>query len=161
MRLLVVVVGRVRGPLLAAVEEYENRIPHYYPFEVVEVREEPARRGTPPERVMKEEGTRLLERVPAGYEIIALDREGKGWSSEILSGHLAEQGVRGSPGTAFLIGGALGLSASVLDRASRRLSLSDFTLPHELARLVLAEQLYRAGTIARGEPYHRGRGGRG
>jgi 23S rRNA (pseudouridine1915-N3)-methyltransferase len=157
MKLLLVVVGRVRGPLLAAVEEYEARVRRYFAFEVQEVKEEPARRGTPPARVVEEEGRRLLERVPAGFEMITLDREGSGWSSEALARFLEEQAVRASPGAAFVIGGALGLSTEVLTRATRRLTLSAFTLTHELARLLLTEQLYRAGTIARGEPYHRGR----
>jgi 23S rRNA (pseudouridine1915-N3)-methyltransferase len=105
---------------------------------------------------MEEEGKRLLARVPAGAEVVALDRRGAAWSSERLARYLDELAIRASPGAAFLIGGAFGLSEEVLARASHRLSLSALTFPHELARLIMAEQLYRAGTILRGEPYHKG-----
>ena len=105
---------------------------------------------------MTAESGRLLSRVPDGLELIALTRGGKQMGSEELSGYLQELGVRSSAGVAFLIGGAHGLAQDILTKARRRLSLSAMTLPHEVARLVLAEQLYRAGTIARGEPYHKG-----
>ncbi len=105
---------------------------------------------------MEAEAERMLPRLPVGASVFALTREGKGMGSRALARALEEQAVRSSPGVAFLIGGAHGLSPSVLSRADRNLSLSDMTLPHEMARLVLAEQLYRAGTILRGEPYHKG-----
>ena len=75
--------------------------------------------------------------------------------SRELAGYLEGHAVRSSAGAAFVIGGAFGLDASVVTKARRTLSLSALTLPHEMARLVLAEQLYRAGTIVRGEPYHK------
>jgi len=93
--------------------------------------------------------------VPAGVEIVALTRKGEAWSSTRLARYLEALAVQGRAGAAFLIGGAWGLAEDLLARASHRLSLSSLTLPHELARLVLAEQLYRAGTILRGEPYHK------
>jgi 23S rRNA (pseudouridine1915-N3)-methyltransferase len=155
VKVLLVAVGRVRGLFADPIAEYEKRVQRYFSFEAHEVREESARGEGDAERVMAEEGKRLLARVPPGIEIVAMHREGQGWDSERLSEHLAEHALRGSPGVAFLIGGAFGLSREVLDAARSRLSLSAFTLPHELARLVLTEQLYRAGTIARGEPYHK------
>ena len=108
------------------------------------------------EAVMTAEAGRLLARIPDELEMIALTRGGEEMGSEELSGYLQELGVRSSSGVAFLIGGAHGLAQDILTKARRRLSLSAMTLPHEVARLVLAEQLYRAGTIARGEPYHKG-----
>jgi 23S rRNA (pseudouridine1915-N3)-methyltransferase len=156
MRLLLVAVGRARGPVAEAVAAYEGRIAHYFPFEAVEVREESHRGSGDEKRVVSEEGSRLLSRVPAGYRVAALDEEGRRFTSEALAAEVGALRDRGVPGVALLIGGAYGLSAAVLDRAELRLSLSDLTLPHELARLILAEQLYRAGTILRGEPYHKG-----
>ena len=150
-------VGRARGPVAEAVEEYEKRAARYFSFEAVEVKEEAFRKAGDAGRVRDEEGKRLLARVPPGVEIVALHETGKQWTSHRLSDYLQELAVRGSPGAAFVIGGAYGLSDEILSRARHPLSLSAFTLPHELARLVLAEQLYRAGTIARGEPYHKGR----
>ncbi|HET7322464.1 MAG TPA: 23S rRNA (pseudouridine(1915)-N(3))-methyltransferase RlmH [Longimicrobiaceae bacterium] len=156
MKITLAAVGRVRGDLVAPIADYEARIAHYFSFEAAEVREETAGRGRTDAQVMGEEGKRLLARIPTGAEIVALDRRGKEWSSETLAEYLGELAVRGAPGAAFLIGGAIGLSEEVLARASRTLSLSALTLPHELARLVLTEQIYRAGTILRGEPYHKG-----
>lgn len=155
MKVLVVCVGKAKGPLAAAIGEYEDRLRHYYSFETREVREESARRGLDLARVKDEEGKRLIAAVPTGARIVALDPGGATWSSERLSRYLGELALGAASGVAFLIGGAYGLSDAVLQAAHVRLSLSAFTLPHELARLVLTEQLYRAGTIARGEPYHK------
>ncbi len=159
MKVQLLAVGKVRGPVASAVEEYEGRIRRYYSFEAVEVKEEPYRGAGGAVRVRDEEGKRLLARIAAGSELIALHETGKQWTSEYLSRYLSELAVRGSPGASFVIGGAYGLSDEILRTVRHQLSLSAFTLPHELARLVLAEQLYRAGTIARGEPYHKGREG--
>ena len=156
MRLLVVAVGKVKGPLAPVVAEYERRAARYWKLAVEEV-DSGARRGArDPQAVMTAEAERLLAYVPGELELIALTRGGKEMSSEELSGYLQEQAVRSSAGVAFVIGGAHGLAQEVLTKARRQLSLSAMTLPHEVARLVLAEQLYRAGTIARGEPYHKG-----
>jgi 23S rRNA (pseudouridine1915-N3)-methyltransferase len=140
-----------------AIAEYQGRVRHYFPFETVEVREEPFRRGVDIGRVRAEEGARLLARVPAGSQIVALHREGIQWSSERLARYLGQAAVQGSDGIAFLIGGAFGLDDALLKKAHQLLSLSSFTFPHEVARLLVTEQLYRAGTILRSEPYHKGR----
>lgn len=155
MKIAVVVVGRARGPLASATAEYENRAARYWKLEVFEVDEGVKGGGSEPERVRAAEAERILGRVPDGLEIFALTREGKGMSSRTLSRQLQERALHASPGVAFVIGGAFGLGAEVLGRARARVSLSPMTFPHDMARLVLAEQLYRAGTIARGEPYHK------
>ncbi len=156
MRLLVVAVGKVKGPLAHVVAEYERRAARYWKLAVEEV-DAGARRGSQDsEAVMTAEAGRLLAHVPDELELIALTRGGKGMGSAELSGYLQELAVRSSAGAAFVIGGAHGLAQDILTKARRRLSLSAMTLPHEFARLFLAEQLYRAGTIARGEPYHTG-----
>jgi 23S rRNA (pseudouridine1915-N3)-methyltransferase len=156
MRVRVIVVGRAGRLLQPAIAEYEARAARYWNLEVVEVKEERGQRAGGQARVLAAEGERVLQRVGAGLELCALTRGGEAWSSSRLSRHLAKAAVDGREGVAFAIGGALGLSEEVLRLAARSLRLSDFTLPHDLARLVLAEQLYRAGTIARGEPYHKG-----
>ena len=154
MRVLVVVVGKPReSGLAAAIGEFETRAARYWPLEVHEVREEPAR-GASTDLVREREGERLLAKVPAGADIVACDVGGTAMLSDAFAHWM--QTTREAPrSVAFLIGGAFGLSAAVRARARSRLSLSSWTLPHELARLVLAEQLYRAGTIVRGEPYHK------
>lgn len=154
MKVMLVAVGRPRGLLADPIAEYERRASRYFQFQPVEVKEQPSRRGDAG-AVMAEEGKRLLARVPAGVEVIALHRTGRSWASDELASYLSELSLRASPGVAFVIGGAFGLSEEVLGRADHRLSLSAMTMPHELARLVMAEQIYRAGTILRGEPYHK------
>lgn len=157
MRVSVVAVGKA-GPLVAdAVAEYQKRAARYWSLDVFEVKEERGRKGTNDDQIRSSESARLLERVPAGAEICALTRDGKSWSSADLAHYLEQLGVHGKAGVAFLIGGALGISERVIQRADRTLSLSSMTLTHELARLFLLEQLYRAGTIMRGEPYHKAR----
>jgi 23S rRNA (pseudouridine1915-N3)-methyltransferase len=140
-----------------AIAEYEARARRYWSIDIVEVKEERAHQGVSEDAVRDAEGARLLQRLPAGLELVALTRRGDAWSSERLSRHIQQSAVRSSPGIAFMIGGAFGLSDAVLKEADRRMRLSTFTLPHDFARLLLLEQLYRAGTIARGEPYHKGR----
>ena len=155
MRLTLISVGKTRGPAAEWIADYETRIRRYFTFEAVEVREYPSHQASGPEEVLREEGARLLARAPAGAEVVALHRVGQAWSSERLAGYLADAGLNATPAIAFVIGGAFGLSAEVLARARHHLSLSAMTLPHEMARLLLTEQLYRAGTIQRGEPYHK------
>lgn len=147
-------VGEPDGAVAAAIRAYEERAGRYFDYEAVVV--DVASRGEPAE-VRRREGQRLLERVPAKLEWFALTRQGQGLTSRRLARYLQELGTYGKEGAAFLVGGAHGLSDEVLGRSRYRLSLSPMTLPHDMARLVLTEQLYRAGTIARGEPYHKER----
>jgi 23S rRNA (pseudouridine1915-N3)-methyltransferase len=154
VRVLLVVVGKPRDAgLAAATRDYETRAARYWPLEVHEVREEPARGGGA-DLVREREGARLLERVPAASDVVACDVDGKGMPSEEFARWLQRQ-REAARDVAFVIGGALGLADAVRQRSRLRLSLAPWTLPHELARLVLSEQLYRAGTIVRGEPYHK------
>jgi 23S rRNA (pseudouridine1915-N3)-methyltransferase len=157
MKVQLIAVGKVRGALAEPVAQFERRVGHYFTYESIEVREETAGQSGAVDRVRVEEGKRLLSRTGVGLDVVALDREGTFWSSIQLARYLSELSLHGRPGAAFLIGGAYGLSEEVLAAAKHRLSLSACTLPHELARLVLTEQLYRAGTIIRGEPYHKTR----
>ncbi len=150
-------VGAPKLPgLAAAIRDYESRISHYFKFEVIEIRPQRITPGVDRRSVVDKESESLLAQIPAGLEIVAVDERGVSLSSEQLADYLDELAVLGRPGVAFLIGGPLGLSEFLRRKADRVLSLSSFTLPHELARLVLSEQIYRAGTIQRGEPYHKG-----
>jgi len=157
LKVLLLAVGKPGALLREAIHEYEQRAGRYWSFETIEVKEARAARNIPEEQVRELESQRLLERVPAGTEMIALTRIGASWDSERLARHLERRAVAAHPGVSFLIGGALGLSHTLLQRVAQQLSLSACTLTHDLARLLLAEQLYRAGTIARGEPYHKAR----
>lgn len=156
MRVLIVAVGRVRGSLETPVAEYEERAGRYWKLDAVVVDGGAPGRDPAPERVREAEAERLLSRIPEAFTVLALTRLGRPLSSRELAGLLQAEALRSSPGVAFVLGGAFGLAPAVLERAHRQISLSPMTLPHEMARLVLAEQLYRAGTIVRGEPYHKG-----
>lgn len=156
MQVAVVAVGRPDRRVGPAIQEYEGRAARYWKLDVTEVRAVRASKNRPVEDVRRDEAERLLTGVPEGMEIVALTRAGKGWSSERLARYLNGLAVNAAAGAAFVIGGAYGLDPTLLDRARHSLSLSALTMPHDLARLVLAEQLYRAGTIVRGEPYHKG-----
>lgn len=157
MKILVVAVGRPSHPgLRRAVEDYEERASRYFDLESVEL---PAGGGSgrSDEEALRREGEEILRRMPSGGTSFALTRRGKTMSSRSLATAIGRAATYARRGLTFVVGGAHGLDPRVLSAADHRLSLSTFTLPHELARLVLVEQLYRAGTILRGEPYHKGR----
>ena len=155
-RILVTAVGHLKNPGLKQVtEDYERRLMHYFRFEAAEV---PAA-SLPDERASEardREATSLTRQIPDELELVALTRTGKSWSTRELAEYLDDMQTYGHGGTVFVIGGAHGLEASLLQRSKIKLSLSPMTLPHGLARLLLTEQLYRAGTILRGESYHKG-----
>ncbi len=156
MTITVVSVGRVRGALAPAVEEYEARAARYWKLEVVEVDDGAPGKDPEPGRIRAAEAERIRARLPERAALWVLTRKGKGITSEGLARYLESRALSGAGDLALVIGGAWGLDESLLAAADRRLSLSPMTLPHELARVMLAEQLYRAGTIRRGEPYHKG-----
>jgi 23S rRNA (pseudouridine1915-N3)-methyltransferase len=156
MRITLVCVGRPGRVLEGAIAEYEARVRRYWSLDVVEVKEERAGKGIPEAAVKAAEGERILKRVPPGVELVALSRTGRAYGSVQFAGELEQRMAHGGGDVAYVIGGALGLADEVLHAARRQLQLSAFTLPHDLARLVLMEQLYRAGTILRSEPYHKG-----
>jgi 23S rRNA (pseudouridine1915-N3)-methyltransferase len=154
MRFIVAVVGKPRDAnLAAAIREYESRASRYWPLEFHEVREEPSRSGSA-DLVRQREGERLLDAVPSGARVVACDVSGETMTSERFARWMQTERERARD-VAIVIGGAFGLGENVRERKSASLSLAPWTLPHELARLVLSEQLYRAGTIMRGEPYHK------
>ena len=154
MKLLLLSIGRPRDAgVAAAIREYEQRAARYWPFESVEVREEPGRSLDAAE-VKRREGERLLERCGPTAHLVACDERGVLMDSRRFATFLQDARERAQDMT-FVIGGAHGLDESVRNRARTTLAFCSWTLPHELARLVLAEQVYRAGTIVRGEPYHK------
>ena len=151
---MVAVVGKPRDRhLAAAIADYEVRAARYWPLEVVEVREASGRGVAAPDARARE-GDRLLERLPTGAHLVACDERGERLTSAQVAALLVAERDRARD-VAFVIGGAFGLSDDVRQRAARMIQMAPWTLPHEMARLVLAEQLYRAGTIVRGEPYHK------
>ena len=154
MRLVVAVVGKARNQALGeAIGDYEKRAARYWPLEVHEVREERAA-GIPLDRVRAREGQRLADKVPDRAQTVACDVKGRSLDSAQFAEFLRTARDQDRD-LAFLIGGAFGLQTELTARSTVQLSLAPWTLPHEIARLVLVEQIYRAGTIVRGEPYHK------
>jgi 23S rRNA (pseudouridine1915-N3)-methyltransferase len=154
MNLVILCVGRLRSSYREACDDYLRRLSRYATVREVEVRE--ASRAPTAEAQRKEEAGRLLARAPGGAAVVALAREGTAWTSEELSRRMEGWRVAARP-LAFVIGGSRGLAPGLVASAAARWSLGPLTLPHELARVIVMEQLYRAFTILRGEPYHKGR----
>ena len=154
MRIVVAAVGKPRdAALAAAIHDYEMRAARYWPLDVREVREEPAR-SVSLNHVRAREAERLAGKLPPAGYIVLCEQDGEAMTSEAFAQWLQRRREEARD-VAFVIGGAYGLGEAVRARAASRLSLAPWTIPHDIARLVLAEQLYRAGTIARGEPYHK------
>jgi 23S rRNA (pseudouridine1915-N3)-methyltransferase len=148
-----VFVGRARGPLADAAAEYERRLARYCTLTVRELREEPIRPGDR-EAAMERERRRVAPLVEGAW-LVALDLSGKELASVELADFVREREETAPQRTAFVIGGPQGLAPELVRDARTVLSLGRATLPHQLARVVLCEALYRAFTIVRGEPYHR------
>lgn len=159
MQIQVVAVGKIKEKFLReGIAEYEKRLRPYVKLGIYELAEEkrPVSASMANEAAaMGKEGERILAAVPDGSLFIALDVKGQAWSSEELASSFREWELSGRNQIAFVIGGDLGLSPSVLARSNLRLSLSQMTFTHPMARLLLLEQVYRAFRILRGEPYHK------
>jgi 23S rRNA (pseudouridine1915-N3)-methyltransferase len=158
VELVLLSVGKLRPSYREAVDDYLRRLGRYLKVREVEVRE--ASRAPSVEAQRAEEAERLLAKRPVGSRLVALARQGTGWSSEELAQRVERWRQEARP-VALAIGGSHGLAPDLVASAAERWSLGPLTLPHELARVVVAEQLYRASTILRGEPYHKGAGERG
>jgi 23S rRNA (pseudouridine1915-N3)-methyltransferase len=159
MRLIVSAVGRLKdGPERALLERYQGRLAPLAKrlgLGPVSWHETPESRAQDAGRRREEEGMALLKPVREADFIIALDARGRSLNSEAIARLLAETRDAGTKAAGILMGGPDGLSEAALAAARLRLSLGAITLPHGLARIVLAEQLYRAATILSGHPYHR------
>jgi 23S rRNA (pseudouridine1915-N3)-methyltransferase len=154
MQFHLIAVGRIKHDgVRMACHEYAERAARYVPLRIHEVAD--ARRAKTPEAILNAEADGLLRAIPSRAHMVALTRTGGALGSREFAEAMG-QWRENARDVAFVIGGAYGLHPRVLDRAAERLSLSPMTLPHEIARLVLLEQLYRGNTILRGEPYHKG-----
>ena len=154
MQILIAAVGRPRdAALAAAIREYEQRAARYWPLHVREVRGVGGRQGG--DAVRAQEAEQLLGAIPDGARLVLCDELGEALSSTNFAALVQAERERAAGDLVFMVGGAFGVGETIRSRAWRTLALAPWTLPHELARLVLAEQLYRAGTIIRGEQYHK------
>jgi 23S rRNA (pseudouridine1915-N3)-methyltransferase len=156
VKLSFIFVGKAKEAYLEeGINNYLGRVRRYLPADVSVVKAEPIRKGADEAAILRAEGERILSRVESGDHLCCLERTGRQLSSEGLAAWIEDLANRGTRRVVFVVGGALGLSKEVLGRADSLWSLSTLTLTHEMARLVLMEQLFRALTIRAGEPYHK------
>ena len=154
MRISLILTGKTKEKYLQdGVAEYLKRLEHYVPFTCITIPDHKVTKKTDTGFLKVQEGKRVLQRIKAGDYVILLDERGKKYSSVEFSSYLT--GLEARTGHAmFVVGGAYGFSEEVYKRANASISLSDMTFSHQMVRLIIAEQLYRAYTIQRGEPYH-------
>ncbi len=159
MRVTIICVGKLKeGFYREAVAEYAKRLSRYCRLEIVEVADEKTPDGVSvlmAEQIKEKEARRVLEKIRDGAFVCTLEIGGKKFSSEGFSGWMEKLTVNGISHITFVIGGSLGLHESVRERANAALSFSDMTFPHQLMRVILAEQVYRAFCIMNGTPYHK------
>lgn len=159
MKIDIVCVGKIKEKFYReAVEEYAKRLGKYCKFDICEVEDEktPDKAGEALEEQIKlKEAQRILGRLKDDAYVITLEISGKKLDSVSFAHMLEQAGIQGKSHMQFVIGGSLGLHESVSKRADRHISFSDMTFPHQLMRVILAEQIYRGYRIISGEPYHK------
>ncbi len=159
MRITLLTVGKLKEKYWKdAIDEYVKRLGRYAKVDIVEVADEKTPDNASEaeeEQIRRIEGARLIEKIPQGSYVITLEILGKMLDSVQLSETISDWMVKGESHLCFIIGGSLGLSKEVSARASYKLSFSKMTFPHQLMRVILLEQLYRAFRIQKGEPYHK------
>ena len=159
MSTAVIAVGRLKEKAYRQMaDEYLKRLTRFGRYEEIELNDLPEPAGGSPtleEQLKTREGEAVLQRIRSGDYVIALTIPGRRMSSEELAAHLSDLRTRGAGRIVFLIGGSLGLGGNALARADEELSMSPMTFPHQLARVMLLEQLYRAEKIGAGERYHK------
>ena len=155
MRINIVCVGKIKEKYLKlGIDEFKKRLSKYCKLEIIELEDEKAPENLSDKEMLiikEKEGKKILSKIKDNSYVI----DGKNLSSEELAETINKLGVRGISNITFVIGGSLGLSDEVLSRADYKLSFSKMTFPHQLMRLILLEQVYRAYRINNGEPYHK------
>ncbi len=159
MNIKIITVGKLKEKYLKdAIAEYAKRLTRYCKLEVVELADEKTSENASQKEedmVKDKEGKNILQKIKDNEYVIALDLKGKHITSEEFAEFISEKAVMGQPNITFVIGGSLGISQEVLARADYKLCFSKMTFPHQLFRVMLFEQIYRAFRIINGEPYHK------
>lgn len=159
MKISIVCVGKIKESFYRqAIDEYAKRLNKYCKLEIIEVADEktPDKAGEALENQIKEkEADRILEKIKEDAHVFTLEIKGKSYTSEGFAEMIQKTTVQGKSHLVFVIGGSLGLHEKVLKRSNHAISFSDMTFPHQLMRVILTEQIYRAFRIINGEPYHK------
>lgn len=155
MKITFLCIGKTGKKFLEEGEkEYLDRLKHYTKIERIELPDLKNAKKLTKEQIKIEEGNLFLGKIPNGDELILLDERGKVFSSMEFANFIDKKNISGIKGVTFLVGGAYGFSKEIYDRANGKISLSNMTFSHQMIRMIFFEQLYRAFTIIKGEPYH-------
>ncbi len=155
MKIKLLCMGAIKDASISrAIDRYSARIPHYWPFSIEELPDVKMPGSPDPAKQKEKEGDRFLAAIEKADCVVLLDERGREMTSRDFSSFIRRKAVELPRNLVFVIGGPYGFSKAVYDRADSMLSLSKMTFPHELVRLFFVEQIYRAGTIMKGEPYH-------
>lgn len=159
MKISILCVGKIKESFYRqAIDEYAKRLSKYCKFEVVEVTDEKTpdtASAAQVDQIKEKEANRLLEKIKEDAYVFTLEIKGKRFTSESFSECINKVTIQGNSHLVFIIGGSLGLHEKVLKRSNQAISFSDMTFPHQLMRVILAEQIYRAFRIMKNEPYHK------
>ncbi len=159
MKITIITVGKLKEEyFIKACLEYQKRLTGYHQLTMIEVPDEKAPEKLSSKqaiKVMEKEGQKILLKIKKRQYIIALERSGKQLSSIQLSKKIEQIGLSGKSDIVFIIGGSLGLSSEIISKADLLLSFSNMTFPHQLMKVILLEQIYRATKISKNEPYHK------
>lgn len=155
MKIKLLCIGSVRQDLMArAIDVYNKRIPHYWPFEMTCLPDVKTTKAMTEDKQKLLEGQKFMAEITPADFLVLLDERGREYTSRQFSEFIQRKAVELPRNLVFLVGGPYGFSQEIYNRADSMISLSKMTFPHEMVRLFFVEQLYRAGTIWRGEPYH-------
>lgn len=159
MNITIITVGKLKEKYLKdAIDEYSKRLSRYCKLDIIELPDEKTPDNASPKEedgIKEKEGQNILNKIKENMFVVAMDLAGKQLSSEEFSDYIDNLGVTGNSNIAFIIGGSLGISKAVLNRANYKLCFSKMTFPHQLFRVMLLEQIYRGFRIMKGEPYHK------
>ena len=159
MKITIIAVGKIKEKFYRdAVAEYEKRLGRYCKLEIIQVEDEktPDKAGTSLDEVVKQkEAERILKYLREDAYVVTLEIQGKSYDSEGFAGYMENLATKGASHIQFIIGGSLGLHEEVCKKADLAVSFSKMTFPHQLMRVILLEQIYRAYRIINGEPYHK------
>jgi 23S rRNA (pseudouridine1915-N3)-methyltransferase len=159
MNVKIIAVGKIKEKYIQdGIKEFSKRLSRYCSLDIIEIDDEKAPEGLSEKEmkiVKQKEGERIIAKIPQNSFIISLEIQGKLLTSNELSEKIDDLMINGVNNITFIIGGSLGLSDEVLNKSNFRLSFSKMTFPHQLMRLILLEQVYRAWRIMKGEPYHK------
>jgi 23S rRNA (pseudouridine1915-N3)-methyltransferase len=155
MKIKLLLIGKTDSDILGkGINDYVNRLKHYIPFEMAIIPDLKNTKSLSEEQQKQKEGELILNFIKSGDFVVLLDEKGKEYSSIDFSGFIEKQMISGLKNLIFIVGGPYGFSDEVYKKCNLKISLSRMTFSHQMVRLIFTEQLYRAMTIIKGEPYH-------